>query len=111
MRRAHQRAPQLGVISAYPLRPGDGVSVLRPLRLVAPPQFEGRATLIAPAGIAGMPDLWRVRFDGEDTTRLRLIHGGDWQRRPDAMLRALTQEWRLGLQSEHLLESPFPERG
>lgn len=74
------------------------------------PLIEGRAALVAPAGINGLPDLWRVRFLGEEVTRLRLVHGGDWQSRPEAMLRALTQDWRLGLQPELIFESPFPRR-
>lgn len=89
--------------------PGAGVVVVR-TRLDTRPIIEGHATLVAHAGIDGLPDLWRVRFLGEEVTRLRLVHGGVWQAHPDTMLRALTQEWRLGLQPELLFESPLPER-
>lgn len=88
---------------------GTGVVVVR-TRVDNRPIIEGRATLVAHAGIDGLPDLWRVRFLGEEITRLRLVHGGDWQVRPDAMLDALMQEWRLSLQPELLFENPFPER-
>lgn len=89
--------------------PGTEVSIYRQ-HLDSRPIIEGRATLVAHAGIDGLPDLWRVRFLGEEITRLRLVHGGDWQVRPDAMLHALMQEWRLSLQPELLFENPFPER-
>lgn len=74
------------------------------------PIIEARAHTIENCGIAGLPDLWRVRFLGEDVTRLRLVHGGMWQSHPHLVLRALTQEWRLSLQPELLFENPFPER-
>lgn len=89
--------------------PGAGVVVVR-TRIDNRPIIEGHAILVAHAGIDGLPDLWRVRFLGEEITRLRLVHGGDWQADPEAILRALTQEWRLSLQPELLFESPFPER-
>lgn len=88
---------------------GTEVALYR-LRAHHQPVIEGHATLIAHAGIDGLPDLWRVRFIGEVVTRLRLVHGGDWQSRPASVLRALAQEWRLNFQPELIFENPFPER-
>jgi hypothetical protein len=90
-------------MAGAPLR-SESCAVIYRLILAARPVIEGRATIIAP--VPYEPDLFRVRFEGEQQTCLRLVHGGAWQDSPDAVLNALTAHWRVSLKPELLKECP-----
>lgn len=87
------------------LRSGMTVTVMRPIEICSQPRIEGLAELIAP--MAHAPDVWRVRFMGEDVTRLRLVHPGPWQHSPQALVAELLLHWRATLDASLLGE--FPE--
>ncbi len=87
------------------LRSGMTVRIVQTMTITSPPRIEGPATLIAPMPHA--PDVWRVRFRGEDVTRLRLVHPGVWQRDLDTLIAALQLHWRATLDPSLL--ASFPE--
>lgn len=86
------------------LRPGMEVLVPHPIKIVERPHTEGRAELIQRMSHA--PDVWRVRFVGEDITRLRFVHAGIWQSAPEQLLASLLLHWRATLDPSLLSEFP-----
>ncbi len=88
-----------------PLRIGMTVHVPATMSIMYQPKIEGLATLVAPMPYA--PDVWRVRFVGEDMTRIRLVHPGPWQRSPERIIAALQLHWRATLDPSLL--ASFPE--
>lgn len=86
-----------------PLVPGDRVLILRPLQLIARPQYEGRATLIEP--IPGERDGWLIAFDGEKSLRRRLVPV-EWWLEPERTLEILQAQWRSGASPELFDEAP-----
>jgi hypothetical protein len=91
--------------SAHPFRPGQRVTIFR-FGHFRRPHIEGRAEIVS--AISGVPDLYRVRFEGERRTRERLAHPGDWQSHPERLLKQLRTEWRASLTPE-LLREFFPD--
>jgi len=81
------------------------VTVMQTMTIMSQPRIEGRAILVAPMPYA--PDVWRVRFVGDDAIRLRLVHPGPWQRSPERIISALQLHWRATLDPSLL--ASFPE--
>src|SRR5262249_38150915 len=90
---------------AHAFKPGHRITVFR-FGHFRRPCIEGNALVVA--AIAGIPDFYRVRFDGERRTRERLAHPGDWQTHPDRLLKQLTAEWQASL-TPALLREFFPD--
>jgi hypothetical protein len=84
---------------------GQRATILRPISFAAFPQIEGMGELIAP--VLGIPNLWRCQFEGEPHTRVRFVHGGDWQRNPDQMIAALLDHYRASI-DRSILTDFFP---
>jgi hypothetical protein len=89
----------------HPFRPGQDVTIFG-FGHFRRPSIEGRARIVAP--VHGIPDFYRVRFEGERRIRERLAHPGAWQTEPDRLLTQLIAEWRQSLTPE-LLREFFPE--
>jgi hypothetical protein len=89
----------------HPFRPRQRVTVFR-FGQFRRPQIEGRAEVVS--AIPGVPDFYRVRFEGERRTRERLAHPGDWQSRPEQLLKQLIAEWQASL-TPALLREFFPD--
>jgi len=88
---------------AKPAYTGETVSIYH-IPVMRRPFIEGRARIIE--AVRGLSDLYRVQFEGEYVTRLRLVHGGIWQSDPEAMSEALLNHFRVSLMPELLVELP-----
>ena len=62
------------------------------------PALEGSATILAT--LSGLPEMYVVRFDGEQLPCIRPVHRGDWQRTPKLHLRRLVASWRFAAAPE-----------
>lgn len=99
-----QRATVSGVSSSHPIPIGRSVAIFRQAQPLGPTYIEGRAVI---ANVTGIPDVYRVKFVGEQRTRTRLVLP-EFQSEPEALALGLMKLWHhhaLG----PLFEDFFPD--
>lgn len=103
--RGVSKRPLLASTGSHSPVPGDRVKLLAPLALNALPKAEPAAILVGP--ITGVPNLWRVRFEGDLTgrTHLRFVHTSLLSNTP-GIIAALTDHFRANIDPALLFEPP-----
>src|SRR5262249_36596644 len=86
---------------SHPFQPGQRVTVFR-FGHFRRPFIEGQARIVS--AMLGRPDMYHVRFEGEQRSRERLVHPGAWQSQPERLLRQLVAAWQQSLTPELLRE-------
>src|SRR5262245_13596687 len=95
-----RRRFQASMVTSHPFARGDKVTVFQ-VKLEARP-FTIPATVVTP--VADRPGLYYVRYRGDSTARLAVLHAA-WQRDPDGVLEALLEAWRATLDPSVLADS------
>lgn len=93
-------------MTANALKRGNRAAILSRLAISERPRFEGYARLIAP--IDEELGLWRIQFEGERQTRIRLVHGGSFQTNVEAIVDALASHFIVSVDPTLLLDPKNP---